>query len=269
MNQGIVRGFTALGLLILLLLIWTRPYLRIVPWGDSIPLLMGLVFAYFLGRPWVSRGSADEVHVGKIAIGVCLLSVGFIGQSLTLLAIGWSLLLLSWILVYIEEPKPGVPWLLLVLLSFPWIAVDLGALGWWFRLSGAQVTEVFFGTLGFSIIREGTWINIQGMPVSVEPACAGMNLLPALLLAGTAVGLMVLGASRRFWCFFVLLPLLAWLANTLRILVITGVALTWGSPFASGFFHTWGALLVLASMFVGCILLAKLMHASPLSLTHE
>ncbi len=269
MSSRLARTLTGLVLAGLLLVVWTRPYLRAIPYADSLPLLAGAVFAWWIGRPWCAQERDEKAPAGLLVAGLLVFVAGLIGQLLVLLAAGWSLLLYAWVSHYWGRPRYGPQWLLLVFFSFPWLAVDFSALGWWFRLTGARVTEWFFGGLGFSILRDGTMLNLHGLPIAIEPACAGMNLLPALLLAGTAVGLLALGGTNRFWFFLLLLPALAWLANTVRIVVISAVALTWGATFASGFFHTWGALLVLGAMFCGCLVLARVFQTKTAAALHE
>ena len=43
--------------------------------------------------------------------------------------------------------------------------------------------------------------------------------------------------------------MLAWLANTLRIITLGGVALKWGADAAMGWFHNWGGISVIVVMF--------------------
>ncbi|MGE9297327.1 MAG: exosortase/archaeosortase family protein [Puniceicoccales bacterium] len=257
-----IKWVTALGLVVLWLVVWTRPMVARLPGDDSWPLVIGLLLAFWLGKPWTLRNEALHANTAAIAVAVMLYALGLLGEILLFAAVGWTLLLLAWVQAFWHGPANRASWAMLPLFSFPWIATDFTELGWYFRLSGAWVAEMLFTSLGFSIQREGTLLDIQGLPVAIEPACAGMNLLPVLMLTGAAVGLLFVGGKGRFWLFLVLLFPLAWIANTIRICIITAVALTWGSQFASGFFHTWGALLVLGVMFFACVGLAKLIQPS-------
>ncbi|WP_309400700.1 archaeosortase/exosortase family protein [Cerasicoccus maritimus] len=252
--------FTGAALVGLWLVIWSRPMVQRLAVDNSWPLLIGLLLAFWLGRPWRLRLDAKAPASVLVVCGVLLFALGLLSEILLLAASGWTLLLFLWVQTSWEGPMDLKAWSMLSFFSFPWIATDLSSLGWHFRLSGAWAAESLFTGLGFSIRREGTLLDVQGLPVAIEPACAGMNLLPVLLLTGAAVGLVFLGGQVRFWLFIVLLFPLAWLANTIRICVITAVALTWGSQFASGFFHTWGALLVLGIMFATCVGLARLIQ---------
>jgi len=228
-----------------------------LPSDSTYPLLIGLVFAWWLGNPWIKRSSVGSPSAPLLIFGMLLIAAGLIGERLFPAALGWTLLLAAWIRVYFKPAMSLSAWSMIPLFSFPWIAADLSSLGWYFRLSGAWASEKLFAALGFSIHRDGTLLDIQGLPIAIEPACGGMNLLPALMLTGTAVGFLFLRGQARFWFFLALLFPLAWLANTIRICVISAVGLTWGASFASGFFHTWGALIVLGVMFGACVGLAQ------------
>lgn len=259
------RSLTGIALALLWTIVWTRPMVQRLPVDNSWPLTLGLFIAFWLGRPWKLRKHIATPQSSLLAAAVILFAIGLLGQLLVLAAVGWTILLTVWTKTYWSSPIRLAPWSMLAFFSFPWIATDFVELGWHFRLSGAWIAEGLFTSLGFSIRREGTLLDIQGLPVAIEPACAGMNLLPVLLLTGSAVGLAFLGGQSRFWGFLALLFPLAWIANTVRICVITAVALTWGSQFASGFFHTWGALLVLVVMFGACIGLARLFQPTTAS----
>lgn len=137
---------------------------------------------------------------------------------------------------------------LLALLSLPWLATDGAMLALAFRHSAAWAAGTAFQFLGYAITRDGTTLDIEGQPLSVAAACAGIDTLHATLVAGAWLA----GALRgrgRFWLAVAALPLLAWLANTLRIITLGGVALKWGADAAMGWFHNWGGISVIVVMF--------------------
>jgi exosortase len=173
-------------------------------------------------------------------------------------ALDWTMVLaLAWCtfaLAFCAACTEGFPSRLLLLpfFGFPWVAQCAEAIGWWFRYTGAVVTGVTFSTLGFSVQREGTLLLVQGMPLSVEPACAGLNVLQAMLLAGVIVLFLKVPAGRFFWIGAASLPALAWLANTVRIFLLGLAGLSFGPQFAMGWFHNFGGWLVLCLMFALC-----------------
>lgn len=137
---------------------------------------------------------------------------------------------------------------LLALLSLPWLATDGASLALAFRHSAAWATGAVFHLLGFAIVRDGTTIDIEGQPLGVVAACAGLDTLHATLVAGAWLA-GVLKGRWRFWIAVSLLPALAWFANTLRVIALGGVALAWGPEVAEGWFHNWGGLTVIVVMF--------------------
>lgn len=100
--------------------------------------------------------------------------------------------------------------------------------------------------------REGTMLLVQGLPLSVNVFCSGLNVLQAMLVAGSLVICLTVPAGWRFGVAAASLLPLAWLANTLRIFMLGCVGLTFGPDFAMDWFHQWGGLAVLLVMFILC-----------------
>ena len=73
-----------------------------------------------------------------------------------------------------------------------------------------------------------------------------------MLVAGTVLAFAQLGDRRGYWVAVLSLPVVAWSANTLRVIVLSTVALTYGTPAAQGWFHEWGGLFALVAMFALC-----------------
>jgi exosortase len=109
-----------------------------------------------------------------------------------------------------------------------------------------------FGWLQLDVARDGTLLSVQGLPVSVEAACSGLNTLQAMLIAGTLAAYVQIGDRKHYWWHLPALVAVAWLANTLRILVICVMALSAGPELASGSFHFLGGWAVLCGMFCIC-----------------
>lgn len=186
------------------------------------------------------------------------LVVGLLANSTALMAFAWGYLATRvWI------PKTRIPRSRLTLLlagAFPWVLMDFWQVGWWFRLSGAQIAAQGFNLFGFDAVATGTAIQIDEIRISVEAACSGMNLLQTLLSGGVALTAIQFPITRQFWILAGSLPLLAWLANTARVAAISWWGLRFGVEAAEGAFHTWGAFLVLIVMFGLYLGLAELLR---------
>ncbi len=90
----------------------------------------------------------------------------------------------------------------------------------------ATVSSVFcLETLGFSVIREGNIININGTLVAVAEACNGLRMLTAFVVVTALVALTI----KRKWTEKVLIVMscipIALICNTLR-LTVTAIAFT-------------------------------------------
>lgn len=257
---GSPAAFTALapGLLVLVAgFIWLRNRSWFADAADVLPVLAALPLAVWLGSPW--RRTPDRHPRSRpalLAAATVSFTAGLLLDLTLLLAIGWTTAVWAWLHARLPAAdRPRVARLLpLALTAFPWVTLDLQPVGWWFRLSGATVAQGLFAAAGLDVTREGTQLVVQGMPIAVDPSCAGLNALQSLLVAGTFLACVMLRGvpTPRFAANLLLLLPLAWLANTARIVAISIAALTWGQPFAMGLFHTWGGLLVLVLMFGAC-----------------
>ena len=243
------------GLLAMAAFIWLRDRTWLTSADEVLPLLAAPAVFLWLGQPW--RGWRKPAGVVNFKLLITALVVFILGLALDvalLLALAWTLALWSWLSGKICPARSNQLRRLLVflLLAFPWLALDLPALGWWFRLSAAWSAEHFFQALGLAVTRDGTQIVVQNFPVAVTAACAGLNALQAMLVAGGLLAFVQLGRSRWYWPALLVLPLVAWLANTLRVVMLSTVALTFGANAARGWFHEWGGWLVLIVMFGLC-----------------
>ncbi len=235
-------------------LIWGRDR----SWGGNssevLPILGALPVFFWLGAPWRFTATPFALHTPTLAGAVGLFVVGTITNLTLLLALGWTLATWAWLKLRLEPADRRRVFRLLALLvmAFPWVTLDAGQVGWWFRLSAAWVTEQVYSLLGLVVTREGTFLKVQGLPVSVEAACSGLKALQAMLIAGTMLAYIQLGRNRLYWWSLPLLFVLAWVANTARVLMLTAAALTFGIEFAEGWFHAWGGWFVLMVMFALC-----------------
>ena len=242
-------------LLAVAVFIWLRDRTWLSSTEVVLPLLAAPALFLWLGEPWRHwRKESAPIHFKMLLSALAIFLVGLALAVTWLLALAWTVALWVWLASNIRAEIFFVLRRLLIfpLLAFPWLALDLPSLGWWFRLSAAWAAEHFFQALGLAVTREGTQIVVQHFPVAVTAACAGLNVLQAMLVAGGVMAFVQLGRSRWYWPAVLLLPVVAWLANTVRVVMLSAVALTFGADAASGWFHEWGGWLVLLVMFFVC-----------------
>jgi exosortase len=247
------RGLLAL-LALLALFIWTRDLRWVSSAADSLPIVLALPLFVWLVAPWRWRERAWQIEARFVAASAAGFLIGAALNLTWILAAAWCALLWGWLRERLSEPTRGRAFLLIPLpfLALPWVSLDGEVLGMAFRLSGAWVTENVFSTIGFNVVREGTLLSIQGAPISVEAACAGLNTLQSMLIAGVSLVFVVNGSSRFHWYNIALLIPLAWLANTVRIVILSGAAVSVSSEFATGTFHDLSGWLVIVTMFLIC-----------------
>ncbi|MDQ8206933.1 archaeosortase/exosortase family protein [Coraliomargarita sp. SDUM461003] len=224
---------------------------------DVVIIVALIPLAWHLARQSMRSAQITPVRMPWVYASVVSLVCGVLLNQMFLMASGWAGLAVLFCFPSSLIPKVRL-WIMCVG-AFPWVLLDLTPLSWWFRLSGAALTGQLFHALGKDVVVHGTLLEIDGLPISIEAACGGMQLLQVLMSGGVALTLMRYPQRTLFWGMLALLPLLAWTANTARIILISAWGLAFGAERAAGAFHTWGALLVLG-------ILLTLYHALSLAL---
>lgn len=244
--------FTSLAALAIF--IWLRDTHWMSSSEDTLPALVAIPVFIWLGWPWNFRKDWETPSQWLIVSSVILFLAGIALNLTIFLATSWTILLWTWLSIRLEEDTltRARKLLILPLLAFPWITLDAAPLGWWFRLSGAWTAGHFFSLLGANVEQMGTNLIVNGLPISVDAACAGLNTLQSMLIAGTFVAFVILGDTNRYWWSIPQLILFTWIANTLRIIVLVITALAVNVPFAMGAFHTFGGWIVVMFMFALC-----------------
>lgn len=259
MAQSKDYGYFAL-LFLIAAFIWLRDTTWMTTSDDTLPILVALPLFFWLEWPWKLLPNEFSLHKVHLPLGVALLFTGFMLGLTLFMTLGWTALLWAWISerVVPETRKKLSRLLILPLMAFPWIALDAFQIGWWFRLSGAWATGQVFSAVGFNVMQEGTRILVNETPIHVDVSCAGLNALQSMLIAGSVLAYLMVGNRPTYWLNIPFLAVMAWLANTLRIMMLTSVAVGVSQEFAMGWFHETGGWIVLFLMFLLCWLIFSL-----------
>lgn len=254
----------ALFLIAYALFIWFRDLAWISTSDDTLPILVAIPLFFWVESPWTFREKSKPYSSGLFIAALLLFLAGVALNLTLLLTISWCLLFWNWIASHVSDEmlKQVKKLMILPLLAFPWIALDANRLGWWFRLSGAWATEHFFSLIGADVTREGTLLVVNQVPISVEVACAGLNTLQSMLIAGSVVCYLILGETKKYWVNLPLLFVMSWVANTVRIILITAAAVWISTKFATGNFHVLGGWMVILFMFLFCWFIFSLQESS-------
>ncbi len=245
------RDISFLSLLFFLAIyIWLRDLTGITSLENTLPILLSLPLFVYMGSPWKLQENPQPISYSNLVIGTAGFVLGILMDVPLLPAASWTYLLWTWLCPRVNpHDLPSVRRLMILpLFAFPWLNLEGNYIGWYFRLSGAWVTAKTFSVMGFNVLHEGTQLIVQGLPVGIGEACSGINVLQSMLIAGSALAYLYVGRLKIFWLNLVALVIIAWLANTLRIVILCITALTMGREFALGIFHTWGGCLVLFLM---------------------
>lgn len=254
-NRAWVGGYA---LALAAMLIWARDLSWISFPEDAIPLIFGLPVAFMLGGPWiVEKSQCSNAKRIIMAMALAVLALGWIIGSIALLAVSWSFVAILWADSNFKYNSLRTRLIWLLVLSFPWLVIECQPVGWALRVSSAVAAESFFIWLHLPVLREGTLLNVMGIPIEIEPACAGWNLLQLTLLMGVSMGAMEIRSTKRFYVLLVFLPLISWAANLIRILTLSTVALTFGVDVADGPIHSFTGFALLGVV----IALTKLLCA--------
>lgn len=234
--------------------IWLRDTTWITSSDDTLPILVALPLFYWIGAPWKFVENPAPISIRDLSLTLLFFLCGTGLNSTFFLTLSWTWALWSWLSSRLPQEKlPYIKKLLILpMMAFPWISLDANQIGWWFRLTGAWAAAHFFSFFGSEVSRQGTQMVVNGMPISVEVACAGLNTLQSMLIAGSVVAFIFLGKSNRFWWNLPIIIAVSWLANTARIIIITLAALYVNRQFAMGAFHEIGGWVVIMVMFGFC-----------------
>ncbi len=238
------------GLFASAVLVWSRDTAWVASVADTLPLAAGIPLAVWLGAPWqiIPFDHRPQLPALWPVLAGLLFLVGWNLPSVTMLSLAWTALAGYGMMRWWKSSTDPVGLLLVLLFSFPWMVLEWPQIGWWFRLSAAVSTEGFFQLLQMPVQRNGTELLILGEMIRIEPACAGWNLLQLTLLAGITIALHDLSKRGRFLWFLLLLPFLAWMANFLRIVILSALCLSFGVMTAEGIWHGLTGLLVICAV---------------------
>lgn len=231
--------------------IWLRDTTWISSGLSVAPILLAAPIALYFGRPWTLK-TLDRQPLVQFApaVGLGLLAAAF--DSTLVFSIAWTSAAWSWLRPRLPAEQVRLKRRLLpfFVLAFPGFALEAQTVGWYFRLSGASVTANLYQTLGANVVHAGTHVTINNVPLDVEPACAGLNTFQVLLLVGATIAYVSV-PSRWYWLHLPITIAFAWIANTVRVIMIAGAAAFVSAKFASGLFHSvGGAFVVVLAVFM-------------------
>lgn len=238
--------------------IWVRDTAWLSAADETLPILAAIPLFVWLGAPWRFRENSYPLPHRPLVVAALLAAVGIATDLTILLASAWTLSLWTWVKARVGGEAVILRRLaILPFMAFPWVALDLAPVGWGFRLSAAWVADQVYGAAGFSVLREGTILQVNSIPIEVAAPCSGMNSLQAILLGGMVLTWMEFGRNRLYWWLVASLPLMAWVANTMRVCSVIATAVVLGPDAARGSLHQIGGWAVVLVVFGAWSLMLK------------
>ncbi len=133
--------------------------------------------------------------------------------------------------------------LLLLILMVPVPSYAVGQISWKLQAGASAVSSIVLRLLNVPVFQDGNVLTLPNYVLEVKQACSGSRSVFALLVLALTLGLSV---ERKWWVRILLVaaaPVLAVVANVMRIVGTGLIAKHWGSLAANESLHTmWGIL---------------------------
>ena len=246
------------------LVVWFTPTIVNLaqgPWGDPRNAHGPLIFLLALGllgqglkREWssitdgVSFNTTTAGRSGFIALltlGVCMFAIGR-SQTMPALELGaLSPILAAWLLTTHGWVVLRRQWfaLVLIILSAPLPAVLVDSVTQPMKLGASVAADHLLHALNYPVAREGVTLTVGPYRLLVADACAGLKSLFVLETLGLIyVRLMAHPSHWRNIILMLACAPLAFIANTLRIVLLALLTYHGGDELAQGWLHSFSGL---------------------------
>jgi len=141
----------------------------------------------------------------------------------------------------------------------PWPGLLVETLTFPLQLTSTKMATTIIGLMGIQVEREGVNIQIYNFTFAVAAPCSGIRSLAALSALGALYAYLLKGSFSRRVLLFLLVPPLALIGNSIRIVAILLLANQYGEEVASGFYHSFSGLLIFLVTFLLLMAAARLL----------
>lgn len=199
------------------------------------------------GWGWVTIGFGALLYIFGRSQDILLFEVGSLAVNLAgiiLLFTGWRGIRIVWFSLFF----------LLFMVPLPSAVVD--TLTQPMKLAVSSVADSVLFALGYPISRSGVILSIGPYQLLVADACAGLNTLFTL----EALGLLYLNMVRTASAFrnislAILIVPISFLANVIRVIVLSLITYYFGDEAGQGFLHGFAGMVLFMSA-LGLIIVA-------------
>ncbi len=262
------KAALAAGLALAALLLWL--YLPLVAsmvknwWVDPnyshgflVPVVAG-------GLIWRQREKLFRLAAGPqplgllfMAGGILILLVGQLGHEFflrrfSLLPVLWGLIMLAWGWPVARQVAFAFAYMVLMI---PWPYVLYDSLAFPLRLLAASLAGWGIRLFGVPVLVEGNMLHLPTFSMDVVDACSGIRSLVSLLAVGALLAYLYLPRRWLKVVLVLLVPLVAVLTNSARVMITGLLGLRFGEAVTEGAGHDFVGWLVFMA---GFLLLAGL-----------
>jgi EpsI family protein len=161
-------------------------------------------------------------------------------------------MILGLALLFLGKARTWVLWFPLVFLIFmvPIPASITQSLALNLKLVAAEASVVLANMFTFPMVREGSFIYFKEDFLIIGEVCGGLRSLIALLAFGALMAYLSRARVGARWFLVLMAPLIAMIANILRIFLLCMIAYFYGSKTAAGTVHDVSGFGIFAVAFV-------------------
>ena len=186
-----------------------------------------------------------------VVIGCALQLLASVSGTLVLSGLAFVISLMG-ITGFLWGPRPLriviVP-LAFLLLMVPLPSYLLGELTWYLQVAASTISGAVLGALGVPVYQDGNLLKLPNYVLEVKEACSGSRSIFALLAMALLLGLTMEKKWRVRIPLVLAAPLLAIVANVIRIVGTGLLAWQFGGVAANESLHTaWGVVVFLIAV---------------------
>jgi len=237
-------------------------------WADSNSshgLLVPLIVAFLVWRRRKRLGEIEKrTHRAALLMvlaGAMLLPIAAASEvkslsALSLLIVLGGLVWHIWGSKVMQELSFAYGFLFFII---PWPGLLVETLTFPLQLTSTKMATTIIGLLGIQVEREGVNIQIYNYTFAVAAPCSGIRSLAALSALGALYAYLLKGSFGRRMLLFLLVPPLALIGNSIRIVITLLLAARWGPEMAKNFYHSFFGFAVFLITFLLLMAAARLL----------
>lgn len=228
--------------------------------GYFVPIAVGALF-WFRRKELIKISPKPALFFGGLMLvfGFVVFWAGYRGEQKYFGYAAGQILVLGailWFLGWAWFRKIFWLWVLLGMM-WPWRFL-IGQISAPLQMAMVNLTSGFMNLIGVDALASGSSLStvsldpVTSLPISldVDVACSGMRSLFALVMIGIVFAFLRVKDEWKRWVLMAFVPVVAILGNFVRMLMLYGGSVAWGTEIAIGENHEMSAFHMLAGLMV-------------------